>query len=65
VTLKVVPKTACDPENCLKADHVQYMREINQGEQRKPVTENFMRLSEQFLELVNIFNEASRNIIFS
>jgi hypothetical protein len=40
------------------------MREINQWDQRKPGTENFMRLSEQFLELVNVFNEASGNIKF-
>jgi hypothetical protein len=41
-----------------------YIREIDQGEQRKPRTESFMQLSEQLVELVNVFNEASRNIKF-
>jgi hypothetical protein len=54
---KVVPKAACDPENC-------YQKSTNERE-RKPEPK-LMRLLEQSLEVaqVSVFKEARRNLIF-
>jgi hypothetical protein len=40
------------------------LKKIDQREQRKARTEKFIQLSEQFLEIVSVFKEAGRNVIF-
>jgi hypothetical protein len=61
VTVKVVMKAACDPENlCEPAMNVHWRKSTNER-QGKPKQ---MRLSEQSLELVSVFKEASRTLYF-
>jgi hypothetical protein len=50
VTLKVVPKAACDPENCSEAGH-EYTGENRPMRAKESCKRNLMRLSEQSLEL--------------
>jgi hypothetical protein len=60
VTLKVVPKAACDSEMFLKAG----LSKSTNDSEGKPEQKFLMRLSEQSLELTTVFKEANRNLIF-
>jgi hypothetical protein len=55
VSLKVVPKAACDPENFSESRPKEPMRE------KENRNRNLKRLSEQSLELLSVFKKASRN----
>ncbi len=60
----VAPKAACDPENCSESRlwiHSGKIRSMKANESRNI---NLMRLSEQLLEIVSVFNEASKNLTF-
>jgi hypothetical protein len=63
VPLKVVPKPACDSENGSESQIWMYPR-INQPMRvKESLNRNLTRLSEQLLELVSVFKEASKNFI--
>jgi hypothetical protein len=59
VTIKIVPKAACDPI-VLKAVHWRKLTNAREGK----LKQKLIRLSEQSLELVSVFKDASRNCIF-
>ncbi len=59
LTLKLVPKAACDYEIFPEAGFECTIEKSNSADNGKP-----MRLSEQSLELIFVFNEANRNFIF-
>jgi hypothetical protein len=58
VTLKVVPKAACDSKKMfLKPAITCTLKKIYQRQQRKAGTKILMRLSEQSLDLVKLFSK--------
>ncbi len=63
MTLKVVPKASCDPENWAESPQGMYIGENRPMREKDSLNRNLMWLSEQTLELVRIFKEASRNFI--
>jgi hypothetical protein len=62
VPLKVVPKPACDSEIVPKAGYVCALKNWPMRA-KESLNRNLMRLSEQLLELVSVFKEASKNFI--
>jgi hypothetical protein len=66
MTIKVVPKAACDPESCSKSQPCTvctlYTREIRPM-RRKP-EQKFDAAAEQSFELVSVSKEATRKFIF-
>jgi hypothetical protein len=51
--IKVVPKAACDPENCSESLLWMYIKENQPMREKESRYRNFVRLSEQFSELVS------------
>jgi hypothetical protein len=63
VTLKIVPKAAFEGENCSESRPLIYTGENLQRTAKERRHRNLMRVSEQFLVVVFICNQASRNFI--
>ncbi len=62
---KIVPKAACDSENCSESRPRMYTGEIQPMRVTESRNRNLMRLTEQSLELVSVFKEPSRNFTFN
>ncbi len=66
VTLKVVPKTACDPENCLKVDHECTLEKLTNESKGNPDQKILCGFRNNFLELVNFLTKEAEilNVFF-
>jgi hypothetical protein len=61
VTKKIVPKAACDTENCSESRPCIYAGENRPIRAKESRNRNLMRLSEFILESESVFEEAGRN----
>jgi hypothetical protein len=56
-------KVACDSENCSESRLCMFTRKNWPMRAKESQNRNLIRLSEQLLELVSVFKEASKNFI--
>jgi ribosomal protein L32 len=65
MSIKVVPKATCDPENCSESRLWIYTGQNRQIGAKESPSRNLMRLSEQLLTLASVSQEAEKlNIYF-
>jgi hypothetical protein len=64
VILKIVPKAACDPENCSSAMNVHWRKSTNESE-GKPEQKFDVAFGTVLKKVFPLFREASKKLIFN
>jgi hypothetical protein len=62
---KVVPKPACDSENCSESRLGMYTRKNLPIRAKQSLNRNLMRISDQLLEWVSVFERSKQKLDFS